>query len=328
MALLLSERDIRPVLRDIAFMDAAIDAVEAVFKEYAQKLTQQHPWTNLPWHGDRGPLRLWFASSPGVGGAVRVNSMLPGGGSAADTRFMLVFDPATGALRGILPDEEFNYARTAAPAGVGARHLAPAGAAIMGILGAGKQALMQITAIARAVPTIREVRVYSPTPANRERVAAQACDRLSIAVEPVDSAEEAARDADIVDLATNSRTAVIESGWIRPGALVIAISSNQFPRDFIASSRVFVGSREDLLYGAFRREPFLSMIDDSSWSIDRVIGDLGEAALGQVEARTRSEDTVLLDIPGMALWDLAVARALCDWADARSIGVRFQLSDV
>ncbi|MEK7215264.1 MAG: ornithine cyclodeaminase family protein [Chloroflexota bacterium] len=326
MALLLSERDLRPILRDNAFMDAAIDAVEAVFKEYAQKLTQQHPWTNLAWHGDRGPLRLWFSSSPGAGGVVRVNSMLPGGGSAADTRFMLVFDPVTGALRGMLPDEEFNYARTAAPAGVGARHLAPLGAAVLGIIGAGKQAPMQIAAIVRAVPSIKQVRVYSPTPANRERVAAAARDRLKIAVEPVESAQQAARDADIVDLATNSRTAVIEGGWIRQGALVIAISGNQFPRDFIASSRVFVGSREDLLHGAFRREPFLSMIDESSWSIDRAIGDLGEVALGQVPARARPEDTVLLDIPGMAVWDLAVARAVCDWADAHNIGTRFHLS--
>lgn len=328
MALLLSERDLRPILRDPAFMDAAIGAVEAVFKEYAQKLTQQHPWTNLAWHADRGPLRLWFSSSPGNGGGLRVNSMLPGAGPAADTRFIMVLDAATGGLRGILPDEEFNYVRTAAPAGVGARQLAPAGASVLGILGAGKQAPMQITAIARAVPGIREVRVYSPTPANRERVAAEARERLGIAVEPVDSAQKAAEGADIVDLATNSRTAVIESGWIRPGALVIAISGNQFPRDLIAASRVIVGSRDDLLFGAFRREPFLSMIDESSWSIERAIGDLGEVALGKVQARTSPTDTVLLDIPGMAVWDLAVARAVCDWAEARSIGIRFHLSDV
>lgn len=325
MAVLLSESQLRPVLHDPGFLAAAVTAVEGVFKEYAQGLTQQHPWTNLAWHADRGPLRLWFSTSPENGGVLRVNTMLPGG-NPANTRFLLVLDPRSGALRGLLPDEEFNYLRTAAPAGVGARHLAPAGAAVLGVLGAGKQAPMQIAAIAHAVPSIKEVRVFSPTAANRERVAALARERLGLRVAAVDSAQGATAGADIVDLATNSRTAVIEGGWIKPGALVIAISGNQFPREFIAANRVFVGSREDLLYGAFRREPFLSMIDEKTWSIDRAAGDLGEVALGRVAARTSPTETVLLDIPGMAVWDLAVARAVCDWAEARGLGTSFTLS--
>jgi len=326
LAVLLTESQLRSVLHDPGFMAAAIAAVENVFKEYAQGQTQQHPWTNLAWHGERGPLRLWFSTSPENGGVLRVSTTLPGG-APANTRFLLVLEPASGALRGLLPDEEFNYLRTAAPAGVGARHLAPAGAAVLGVLGAGKQAPMQIAAIAQAVPGLREVRVFSPTPANRERVAGVARERLGLRVEAVDSPRLATDGADIVDLATNSRTAVIESGWIKPGALVIAISGNQFPREFIAANRVFVGSREDLLYGAFRREPFLSMIEEKAWAIDRAAGDLGEAALGRVPARTAPSETVLLDIPGMAVWDLAVARAVCEWAEARGLGSSFNLSD-
>ena len=82
MALLLTEQDLRPQFKDPRFMDGALDAVQLVFAEYSRGETQQHPWVNLSWHGERGILRNWFSTSPANGGMLRIASALPGSAQA------------------------------------------------------------------------------------------------------------------------------------------------------------------------------------------------------------------------------------------------------
>jgi alanine dehydrogenase len=72
-------------------------------------------------------------------------------------------------------------------------------------------------------PSLREIRVYSPTRANRERFAAEMTDLLKLEVRPVDNPRAAVEGADIVGMATNSVTPVAEADWLAPGAHVTCI---------------------------------------------------------------------------------------------------------
>lgn len=325
MARMLNERELQPILHDPTFMDLAIDALEAALIEFSNGQTQQHPWTNFSWFKEAALLRTWFSSSPTLGGALRMSSGLPGA-PAADTKSVLLFSPDTGKLDAIIPDEEFNYIRTGAPAGVACRYLAAPETSVAGMLGSGKQARGQIYALQRGLPNLEEVRVYSPTPEKREGFAKEMSARLGLTVRAVNTPQEAVQGLSVVNLSTNSRSPVLETSWLQPGALVISIAPHQLPRDLIVGARVVLVSRDELLHGPFRREPFLTMIDEGAWSIDQVVGELGEVAAGKATARARPEDIVLVEAPGMAVWDLATARAVFQWAEERNIGSEFNLS--
>jgi alanine dehydrogenase len=64
------------------------------------------------------------------------------------------------------------------------------------------------------VRPLREVRIYSPRSANRERLAAELKEQLGIDVRAVDDPRIAVRGALIVGCATNSLTPVLEADWL------------------------------------------------------------------------------------------------------------------
>jgi ornithine cyclodeaminase/alanine dehydrogenase-like protein (mu-crystallin family) len=65
--------------------------------------------------------------------------------------------------------------------------------------------------------------VYSPTPANRERYAAETSARYGIEVVAVDEPREAFRGADVVTGCTDSASEVIIGDWLEPGTHVTSI---------------------------------------------------------------------------------------------------------
>ncbi len=135
---------------------------------------------------------------------------------------VLLFSTATGEPLAIMPDGVIQRLRVGATNGIAARYLAPPNAGVYALLGAGWQAGAQARAMAQARP-LREIRIYAPTRANRERLAAELSDELKIEVRPVDDPRTAVRGADIVGMATNSVTPVVETDWLEPHAHVTCV---------------------------------------------------------------------------------------------------------
>jgi alanine dehydrogenase len=118
--------------------------------------------------------------------------------------------------------------RTGAASGLATSRLANPDARVLTVFGAGFQAQGQIAAIRQVRPEISEVRIWSRTPSKRQNC---------------DTAEEAVRGADILCTATFARDPVLETRWLKPGAHINAIGSNnphrrELPADTIESARV------------------------------------------------------------------------------------------
>ena len=127
-------------------------------------------------------------------------------------------------------------------------------------------------------------------------------------------------------LATSSRSTVIEPQWIKPGALVVSITSGQLPREtVVASSRVIVSWKEEVLGGEAPRQPYMAMIGDGSWSADKIVAELGEVILGKIPARTKEGETVVFESAGMSAWDTVTTAWAYRWAVANRVGTRFSL---
>ena len=135
---------------------------------------------------------------------------------------VLLYSTANGEPLAILNDGHLQHMRVGAAAGIGTRLLSRPDSRRVGLIGSGGMARTVLEAFVE-VRQIEEVRVFSRSPANRARFAKEMSDRLGLRIEPVDSAREAVRGADILATTTDSMLPVVEAEWLKPGMHVVNI---------------------------------------------------------------------------------------------------------
>jgi alanine dehydrogenase len=133
-----------------------------------------------------------------------------------------VWDPSTGALKGVILGEALGILRMGAIGGTAIQKLARPDADVVAVIGAGRQAASHVEAAA-CVRNLREVRIHSRHQDKCRSFAQQISKKLNIPVTAHDSACRAVDGADIVLLATNSLRPVIRAEWLSPGVFVHTI---------------------------------------------------------------------------------------------------------
>lgn len=322
MPLLLSEKDLAPLYNQASHMDTLLPLIEASMADFNSAKVAGQARVEASLLDAKNKYRIMTSAVPGAGQGMRISALFR---SARNAYFILLFDGERGDLLAMVAGKNLNIWRTGAPGGVACKYLAPKGADSLGLIGSGRQARGQIAAIARALPGLKKVKIFSSTKEHREDFAKSMSEFLNLEVEAVDSAEGAVANQPIVSLATSSRAPLIEPNWIQPGALVVSITSGQLPRQTVAGSRVIVSWREELLGGEAPRQPYMAMIADRSWSADRIAGELGDVVLGKIPARVSDNETVVFESVGMAIWDTVAAAWAYRWAVANGVGSEFSL---
>ena len=200
-------------------------------------------------------------------------------------------DPETGAPLAVMDGRLITEMRTAAVSAAATKLLASPDAKILAILGSGVQARSHVEAL-RLARRFEEIRVWSSTKAHAERFAREIGAKAM-------SAEEAVRDADVVVTATNSKTAVLNGSWLKPGCHVNAIGACRPDwrelDDKAMANVVFVDSRE-----AAMKES-----GDVILSGAKIYAELGEALAGKLPPR--AHETTIFKSLGMAVEDIATA---------------------
>lgn len=134
--------------------------------------------------------------------------------------------------------------RTAAVSAIATRLLAPKDARTLAILGSGVQARSHLRALER-VHSFSEIRVWSRTPANAERLASE----FGLATAP--TPEAAVRGADVVLGVASVREPLILGEWLSPRSLVCAVAVVTPDRreldDAAMNAAIVVESREAAL---------------------------------------------------------------------------------
>jgi ornithine cyclodeaminase len=136
-----------------------------------------------------------------------------------EDQVVAIWDLATGTLKGVILGEALGILRMGAIGGVAIHALARPDAAIVAVIGAGRQAAAHLEAAA-AVRNLREVRIHSRHEHRCRSFAHQMSKKLSISVLAQNSARDAVEGADIVLLATTSLRPVVRAEWLSPGAFV------------------------------------------------------------------------------------------------------------
>jgi ornithine cyclodeaminase/alanine dehydrogenase-like protein (mu-crystallin family) len=89
-------------------------------------------------------------------------------------------------------------------------------AEVLGLIGSGGQARAHYRYMTAVMP-IKKVKVFSPNPEHRNAFVEEMAAETGVPGEAVNSAEEAAKDCDVICSATNSSRPVVKLDWLTPG---------------------------------------------------------------------------------------------------------------
>jgi len=248
VTLLLTNEEIEQVLD----MPRALAALEPVYRDLARGQAVNRPQSQTylpsPTSGVSYCLKTVEGGDQELGVmAIRLTSDVLGAETvdgvtrrtkipAAGGRFLglvLLFSLENGSLLSILPDGIIQRLRVGASSALATRAMARPDARTVGLIGAGAQATSQLLGLA-AVRPLDRVRVFSPTAKRRHAFANELSEHIGVLVEPVESAEAAVKDADIVLTATNGGTPVLDVGWLEPGQHVGFIREFEMSDDVLA----------------------------------------------------------------------------------------------
>lgn len=139
---------------------------------------------------------------------------------------VLLYDTDNAEFLAIMNDGHVQHIRVAATAALGAKYMANPEARVLGMIGSGGMARSFAPAM-KAVRPIERVQAYSPNRGRLEAYCVEMAAKLDCEVVPCISAKEAARDAEILSLCTNTYEPVVEAGWICPGTHVTNVHTHE-----------------------------------------------------------------------------------------------------
>lgn len=289
----IGEEDVRGVLG----YEALIPAVRQGLVDYSAGRVQQ-PLRTILRVGEGGEEQKgWFAVMPvtaeGVM-AVKTVTFFPGNaalGKPTHLAMIELLDGQTGEPLAVMDGRLITEMRTAAVSAVALDALGRSGVRSLGVLGAGVQARAHVESLRRVRPELGDVRIWSRTRRNAERLAEEVGARAA-------EIEEAAV-ADVVVTVTAAREPVLRGEWLRPDALVLAVGAvggelRELDDRAMRESTVIAESRAGV-----ERES-----GDVRLSGARVFAELGEILMGKVAAPAGQ---VVFKSVGMAVEDLVGA---------------------
>jgi len=147
-------------------------------------------------------------------------------GGPTETQLVVVQEERSGAVRALALGSELGRRRVGAIGAVAADALAARDAHVVAVVGTGAQAYAQIWALA-AVRDVREVRVVGRDPDRCALFVERVRRLVPGAVRPASDARSACEGAQIVLLATSSRTPVLRAQWLEPDAYVATLGPKQ-----------------------------------------------------------------------------------------------------
>jgi ornithine cyclodeaminase/alanine dehydrogenase-like protein (mu-crystallin family) len=264
-------------------------------------------------------VKMCVLESVPVGG-IRVVSHPLDESSPINTRLILLVDPTT-ALPLAIVDESWSYVqRTVGSIAMATRHLANPDASSLAIIGAGRLARTAAEYYARLF-NLAQIRVASRTASKRDQMVSELGAALDVPVVAAESIEAAVRVADLVLTATSATTALLEEGWVKPGAVVACVGTAEPGRDLLEKADLFVVDNRDQL----RKELIAEYGEGSPDWIDATVLEI---VTGSHPGRTNPAQRAVLVTEGIASQDIALAYLAYQRAREEGIGLPLPLGPV
>lgn len=321
--LYLSRADVESLALSMAEI---VKVVEEGFRLKGLGQTQMPPKIAIHPRGDGTFLHAMPAY---VGGSVDAASVKWVGGADENHRLglptisglLVLNDPQTMFPVCVMDCIWITAMRTGAANAVAMKYLGPRNAEQAAVLGCGVQGRSNLLAMATQYPGLRQCRAWDPNPEALAKYVAEMGEKVGCDVIPVESAERAVREADVIVTAGPSPREpepYIPFEWLKPGAMAAPVDYNgAWMEDVLRGvDRLVVDDHAQMDYyrskGYFANTP----LPDA---------DLGEVVSGRAPGRRRDDEITMSMCMGIAVDDCVTARLVHDTAVQRGVGVRLPL---
>jgi alanine dehydrogenase len=279
-------------VRQLLPVDALIPAMERALRALSSGEVVQPMRVMMPVAEQGGFLGSMPAYAGGQLGAKLVTFFPNNRGVPTHHAVVLLFRPETGEPLVVMDGRLITEMRTGAVSAVATRALARSDASILALLGTGVQARSHLEAL-RLVRQFREIRVWSPRNASTFA--------HKFGVQLARSAEDAVRGADVVVVATTSRTPVLSGEWLSPGVHINAVGAarpdwRELDDAVLRTAKLYVESRE-----AASRE------SGDVKAAGGLFAEIGEVINGTKPGRQSADEVTLFKSVGVAVEDIASA---------------------
>jgi len=302
-------------------MDLAVQAVEVAFRAHGEAKVLMPPKVYLDLPDVGGDFRAMPAWMPGGSGVKWVNSHPENPKKHGLPTVMGVYilsDPQTARPLAILDGTLLTAYRTGAAAAVASKYLAVENPKTLGIIGCGAQASYVIEAHRVLWPDI-EVIAADTDPRQVEAVQ-QLVGGCSV------GSTQVACASDIVCTLTPCKTPVIKDNWVAKGTHINAMGADAQGKQELSAgtlrrARVFVDEWTQAAHSGEINVP----VHRGEFLAEDLCGTLGHVITGGCMGRESSADITVFDSTGLAIQDLALARALVDKALELDVGIDVDL---
>jgi len=266
-------------------------------------------------------LRSLTAVSP-IGGHMGCKLIAASMRARCASYLIALFDQQTMALSALIDGNRVTGLRTAATAALAIDRLAPRRALRVGVIGSGFEARGALDCL-KSVREVARVRVFSPTPASRERFAESF--RPGLDIEAVNSAQEAVQDCDVVICAARSRdeSPVLQGAWLPAGVTVVSLGSTlpeQREVDAVTmelAACIVADMPQEVLHDTGDAIAALS----AGVEVAGKLIALADLVGGRTHPRRNESDIVLYKSVGSALQDVVIAEMLYERAKQLGLGI-------
>lgn len=313
--LVLTRKDVEGVVT----MELAVDAVERAFAAFGHGEASMPPKVYLSVADHHGDFRAMPARLGDSAGIKWVNVHPENRRTFGLPTVMGVFvlnDAANAFPLAIMDGTRLTALRTGAAGAVASKYLASSGPGTIGFIGSGVQA--------RTLHDAHRVIYESFEPLVHDRNQSAATKLADEIGGRVVSLEEAA-GADIVCTATPSRSPFVEPQWVRPGAHINAMGADapgkqELFTEVLKHAAVYI----DDIHQATGSGEINVPLSQGDFTVDEIAGTLGEVVAGALP-RPSAGTTTVFDSTGLAIQDVALARAIYDTARNRGAGLEIDL---
>jgi ornithine cyclodeaminase len=219
---------------------------------------------------------------------------------------VVVYDGNTGEVRCIADAEPVTQIRTGCASAAATDALARGESGVLAIFGTGVQAEAHLRALPLVRP-FRQILLWGRSAEKTRGLAERMTGEISLPIESVLDAREAAERADVICTVTSSREPVIFADWVKPGTHINLVGSSylgpvEVDNDLVAKARYVADYRP----GALAQGAELAAARDAGLVDDsHVICEIGDVFAARARGRENDEQITMYKSLGHVVQDLA-----------------------
>ena len=239
---------------------------------------------------------------------------------------IMLFSAETGKMIAAMDGGYVTAIRTACASALATEVLANSNTPVLGILGAGVQARAHILALTR-VRQLSRIKLYSPSGKSALSIKHELEPQCGVPIEVVRSAEDAARDSDLLVTVTTAKEPIVKADWLKPGAHINAVGSHrpdlrEIDGATLKQAKVVVDSRDAIMAEC---GDILLALKEKSISEADIHGEIGEVLAGSKPGRSNASEITLYKSVGIAIQDVATAQLVYRKALEQNVGTNVEI---